>query len=140
MRWLCWIFLVTASVVVGCNRGVMPPKRGALDGKVTLNGKPLASGKIRFMAIDPNATNVSADIKDGQFSVPKEQGPSKGRYRVEFSVLSATKRRIPNDDIPGQFIEEAPETLPRRYHHDSTIVKDYDPDNPQSYDFQLATP
>jgi hypothetical protein len=139
MRQLCWL-LVAAVAVAGCDRAPAPPKRGKIEGKVTLNGKPVASGRIRLMAIDPNGTNVAADIKDGEFVVPADQGPTKGKYRVEFSVPSATKRRIPNDDIPGQFIEEAPETLPPRYHRDSTITQDYDPGNPQPLSFQLTTP
>ena len=67
-------------------------------------------------------------------------GPTKGKYRVEFYVPSATKRRIPDDDNPGKFIEEAPETLPRRYNYDSAITADYDPDHPQPLNYQLTTP
>jgi hypothetical protein len=133
--------LSVASVAIpGCKTGPAPPQRGKLDGKVTLNGKPVSKGFVRFMAIDPSGHNVAATITDGKFSVPAGEGPSKGKYRVEFSVPSATKRRIPNDDVPGEFMEEAPETLPPRYHRDSTIVRDYDPDKPESYDFPLTTP
>ena len=138
MRGFVWFLAVI--VVVGCARGPAPPKRGKLEGKVTLNGKPVANGFVRFMAIDPNGTNVAATIKDGQYSVPMNEGPTKGKYRVEFSVPSATKRRIPNDDVPGTFIEEAPETLPNKYHRDSTLVKDYDPDQSHAFDFQLTAP
>jgi len=140
MRGLCWLLLATAMFVFGCTRGPAAPKRGTLAGKVMLNGKPVANGFIRFMALDPNGLNAVATIKDGQYSIPTGEGPTKGKYRVEFSVPSATKRRIPNDDIPGEFIEEAPETLPPRYHRDSNILQDYDPDKPQSYDYQLTTP
>jgi hypothetical protein len=128
------------TLASGCDRGPAPPKRGKLEGKVTLNGKPLPSGTIRFMALDPNGVNVLATVKDGRYSVPEADGPTKGKYRVEFSVPSATKQRVPNDDIPGQFMEVAPETLPPRYHRDSAIAIKYDPDKPQPHDFQLATP
>jgi hypothetical protein len=135
------LFVVAAAIgLIGCNRGPASPTRGKLEGRVTLNGQPVAAGRIRFMAIDPNGMNVAAEIKDGQFSVPADQGPTKGKYRVEFSVLSSTKRRIPNDDVPGEFIEEAPETLPPKYHRDSTITQDYDPNNPQPLTFTLTTP
>jgi len=137
LNWLLVLFVVMGA---GCSRGPAPPRRGKLEGKVTLNGKPVASGKIRFLALDPSGTNVVADIKDGTFVLPADQGPTKGKYRVEFSVPSTTKRRIPNDDIPGQFIEEAPETLPPRYHRDSTIVDAFDPDQPAAHDFALTTP
>ncbi len=139
MRGYCWL-LVAIAILPGCSSAASAPKRGKVEGQVTVNGKPVTAGKIRFMAIDPNGINAAADIKDGQFSVPAEQGPTKGKYRVEFFVPSATKRRIPDDDNPGKFIEEAPETLPRRYNYDSTITTDYDPDNPQPLTFSLTTP
>ena len=134
------LLLAASMTTVGCAHGPAPPKRTKLEGKITLNGKPVANGLIRFMALDPNGFNVVATVKDGQYTVPENEGPTKGKYRVEFSVPSATKRRIPNDDIPGQFIEEAPETLPLRYHRDSAILHDFDPDKPHSFDFQLTTP
>jgi hypothetical protein len=134
------IFAAALALITACNSAPAPPKRGKIDGTVTLNGKPVASGWIRFMAIDPNGTNVAAPVKDGAFDVSAEQGPTKGKYRVEFSVPSATKRRVPDDDNPGKFIEEAPETLPRRYTVESTITTDYDPDHPQPLSFQLTTP
>jgi len=140
MRGLCWFLVAAAILPAGCDRGPPPAQRGKLGGKVTLNGKPLPSGTIRFMAIDPNGTNVLADVKDGEYSLPETKGPTKGKYRVEFSVLSATKVRVPNDDAPGQFMEIAPETLPPRYNRTSQITVDYDPANPQSHDFQLTTP
>jgi hypothetical protein len=135
--------LVGALIIIaalGCSSAPAAAQRGKIEGKVTLNGKPVTAGKIRLMAIDPSGTNVAADIKDGEFSVPPEQGPTKGKYRVEFSVPSPTKRRIPDDDNPGKFIEEAPETLPRRYNFDSTITADYDPANPHPLNFQLTAP
>jgi hypothetical protein len=132
--------LIIGIVIAGCNGGLAAPKRGKLEGTVTLNGKPVANGIIRFMALDPNGTNAAAPIKDGRYSVPEGQGPTKGKYRVEFSVPSATKQRVPNDDIPGEFMEVAPETLPPRYHRESKITQDYDPGQPRSYDFQLTVP
>lgn len=139
MRGVCCL-LAALSVFAGCSSGSSAPQRGKIEGKVTINGKPITAGRICFMAIDPNGTNVAAAIKDGEFSVPVEQGPTKGKYRVEFYVPSATKRRIPDDDNPGKFIEEAPETLPRRYNYDSNITADYDPGNLQPLNFQLTTP
>lgn len=126
--------------VVGCRGGATQPQRGALDGKVTLNGQPVVQGSIRLMALSPEAVNVMAPIKDGAYHLEASQGPTKGKYRIEFSVPSAVKQRVPNDDIPGQFMEVAPETLPTRYHRDSKITLDYDPMQPQPFDYQLTSP
>jgi hypothetical protein len=134
------LLLVAAVLLPSCDSGPAAPKRGKIAGKVTLNGKPLTNGAILFMAIDPSGTNVRAEIKDGKYDLPAAEGPTKGKYRVEFSAPSATKVRVPNDDAPGQFMEVAPETLPPRYNRASQFTVDYDPDSAQSHDFQLTTP
>jgi len=134
------LLLAAAALLPSCDRGPAAPKRGKIAGKITLNGKPLANGAILFMAIDPNGTNVRAVIKDGLYELPTAEGPTKGKYRVEFSAPSTTKVRVPNDDAPGQFMEIAPETLPPRYNRASQIMVDYDPDSSEAHDFQLTTP
>jgi hypothetical protein len=134
---LCFVSLVALA---GCDSGPEEPQRGKLEGQVTLNGKPVKQGTIRFFALDPNGINVAADIQDGRYSVPEGQGPSKGKYRVEFSVPSDKKTRIENPDLPGEWLEEAVELLPPKYHRDSQIVQDYDPATEKSYDFKLTTP
>lgn len=140
MRGLHWLLPIVVVLWAGCTRGPEQPQRGKLEGKVTLNGKPVGSGTIRFMALDPAGINVLAHVTDGTYQVLEAEGPTKGKYRVEFSVPSAVKQRVPNDDIPGQFMEVAPETLPPKYNRDSTITLDFDPAQPKAHDFQLTTP
>lgn len=77
--------------------------------------------------LSPDAVNVMAPIKDGAYHLDASQGPTKGKCRIEFSTPSALKQRVPNDDIPGQFMEAATETLPPRCHRDSKITLDYNP-------------
>src|SRR5262245_41360226 len=80
------LLLVAVPITVfGCTQRSTAPKRAKVEGKVTLNGQPVANGLIRFMALDPNGLNVVANVKDGQFTVPENEGPTKGKYRVEFS-------------------------------------------------------
>ena len=131
--------LVVLFTIAGCNRGPTPPKRGPLSGKITLDGKPVANGQIRLMSLEPNGINAVAAVTSGEYHMPADLGPAKGKYRVEFSVPSATKRRIPNDDIPGQWLEEAPETLPARYHRESAITFDYDPATKPTFDYDLRS-
>jgi hypothetical protein len=139
MRYLCCL-LVIATVLAGCDRGPAPPKRGKLEGNVTLSGKPVPEGKIWFFALEPDGVNVLAEIKDGKYSVPEDEGPTKGKYRIQFSVPSGKISRTPNPDIPGEWLEEPIELLPPKYHRDSQIVQDYDPDAPKAYDFSLTVP
>jgi hypothetical protein len=130
---------VAVALAAGCHSGPAPPKRGGISGKVTLDGKPLAKGNVRFIALEAAGVNVLAPVTNGTYDVPEGQGPTKGKYRVEFSVPTATKRRVENPDVPGQFLEEPQETLPARYHRDSQYVLDYDPDDPKPYNADLTS-
>jgi hypothetical protein len=130
-----------ALVVVltaGCNGGPQPPRRGPISGKVTLDGKPVTQANIRFVALEAGGVNAAAAVKDGVYEVADGEGPAKGKYRVEFSV-PGPKRRVPNADIPGAWLEEATEILPPRYHRDSKFLLDYDPDNVKPYDVELKS-
>jgi len=132
--------LLIALIVVGCSQGPPVAKRAKVEGKVTVNGQSVANGFIRFMALEPNGLNAVGTIKDGHYSLAEKEGPTKGKYRVEFNVPSASKKRVPNDDVPGQFMEVSVETLPEKYHAKSTIVQEIDPDKPQVLDFALTVP
>ncbi|HEY1377060.1 MAG TPA: hypothetical protein VGF55_09715 [Gemmataceae bacterium] len=137
-----WVYAILAAVLalaVGCDGAARPPKRGGIAGKITLDGKPVAAANVRFIALEPGGINVLAPVKDGAYAVPDGQGPTKGKYRVEFSVPSAAARRIQSPDVPGAWVEERTETLPARYHRDSTFILDYDPDHPKPYDADLTS-
>ena len=137
-RWLLLGLLAFALIVIAGCRGASGPRRGAIQGKLTLDDKPVAKGHIRFMALEASGINVLASVNDGAYEVPESQGPVKGKYRVEFSVPGPT-RRVPNPDIPGAWLDEPSEALPPRYHRDSKHVLDYDPEDPKPYDAQLTS-
>lgn len=52
------------STVVGCGGG-----KGTVTGKVTVDGKPLPSGRISF--VPSKGQGVGGEIKDGQYTVEK---------------------------------------------------------------------
>jgi hypothetical protein len=121
----------------GCS-GPAPPRRGKIQGTVTLDGKPVASANIRFIALEETGINVLARVKDGVYEVPEGEGPVKGKYRIEFSVPGPV-RRLENPDIPGAWLDVPRETLPARYHRESKYLLDYDPDDSRPYDATLTS-
>ncbi len=140
MRRCTRLFLAAVAVTLaadGC-RGPTPLPRGRIHGTVTLDGKPLAKGNVRFIALEASGFNVLAPVTDGVYDVPEGQGLVKGKYRVEFSVPK-DGRRVPNPDFPDQMMVEKLESLPRRYHLDSTYILDYDPDDPKPYNAALTS-
>jgi hypothetical protein len=128
LRWpLLRILTVAAALAAGCSEPA-PPKRGTINGKIMLDGKPAAKANIRFIALEGSGINVLAAVKDGVYEVPEGEGPVKGKYRVEFSVPG-----------PDTWPEVPMETLPARYHRESKYLLDYDPDDPKPYNAALTS-
>jgi hypothetical protein len=130
-------FVAMALAADGCG-GPPPVLRGRIYGHVTLDGKPLPKGNVRFIALGPDGINVLAPVADGAFDVPEGQGLVKGKYRVEFSVPRLGPP-MHSADFPDKLVQEPIETLPPRYHRDSQYVLDYDPDDPKPYDAALTS-
>jgi len=86
--------LFVAAVWAGCTGSAALAKRGTLLGQVTLDGKPVASGLIRFIALDPAGVNVVArSLTENQ---PGEgEGPTKANTASSFRFL-----RPPNAVFP----------------------------------------
>jgi hypothetical protein len=69
----------------GCSDSGMP--RGAVQGRVTIGGQPLAKGRILFLPIAPNeGPTVSAVIVNGEYSLSRHEGPIDGQNRVELEA------------------------------------------------------
>src|SRR5689334_14633291 len=65
-----WILTPT-----GCDGPGDGLPRQAVSGSVTLKGQPLPQGTIQFLpATDKQPTAGAVEIKDGKYSLPKEQG------------------------------------------------------------------
>ncbi|MEM7557861.1 MAG: hypothetical protein AAF394_01935, partial [Planctomycetota bacterium] len=78
-------FIVLACVLLAGCGGTDGPPRAAVEGTVTLDGKPLATGMVRFVPKDGTpGQKVSVSIEAGKFSVSAEHGPAVGKHRVEI--------------------------------------------------------
>src|SRR5688572_12933775 len=72
-RWKVVSLIPLFLVLVGCGKKVESPKTAEVKGKVTLDGSPLASGKIVFEG-GPGVPSAELDIKDGAYSGQVEVG------------------------------------------------------------------
>jgi hypothetical protein len=125
---------------LGCSDSAPPPlKPGPVSGTLTIDGKAPARANIRFISLEASAVNALAQVKDGTFAIPVEQGLVKGKYRIEFSVPSANTRKMRNPDNPLEWMVEAQETLPARFHRESEYTIDYDPEGTTTYKWELNT-
>ena len=83
------------ALIAGCNGGGAPPS-GSVSGKVTIDGKPLTGGSIRFHATSPDAkVKASGGVitADGSYIVPDAPiGPCK--VTVDTGVRSGEKSKV----------------------------------------------
>lgn len=79
-----------------------------LGGQVTVDGKPIDSGTIRFEQVD-NATGKSAggSVIDGVMTIAPGHELSSGRYRVHVQAFKKTGRTL-NDPQRGPIPEMIP--------------------------------
>jgi hypothetical protein len=76
---------LVAALVTGCQDA--GPQRAAIEGRVTVAGRPLPAGRILFKPIAPTEGPVtSAVVASGAYSLPEERGPVVGQHRVEVEA------------------------------------------------------
>jgi hypothetical protein len=104
-------------------------ERGAVRGRVTVNGAPLPEGEISFVGLGPNAGPSSgARIENGEYSITAEKGPVAGEYQVQIRAFRTTGRKIwdgmGDEHAPASkknMVEEMESYLPARYNDKSEL-------------------
>ena len=118
-KWL----LVGGLLLCGCGEAEKPQDKGNLKGTVTLDGKPLATGRISFIDENsqPRREYLSA-IENGEFQChapPREM-------RVEIRSFKMPPN--PSIDDPPY-----PQILPARYNDESELTADLKTGKPVSF-------
>lgn len=124
------------SSLAGC--GDEGPERVAVAGKVSLDGKPLPTGKVTFVPID-GPTAAVAEVRDGVFRAEGADGPAAGRYRVEIVAVEPTGKKIPNPDAPGATLDEERDLVPERYNARTELLAEVKPGADNSFEFALSS-
>lgn len=99
------VFLVIGFCLLGTSAGCGPSDplgRRAVSGTVTLDGAPVAEGSINFEPTERSTTSSGAVIKEGEYSIPKENGLPPGKYRVVINALKpGTGSTLAQGAMPG---------------------------------------
>jgi len=119
---------ITMFVAIGCGgSNEMEFTKSQVQGTVSYQGKPLESGKIRFIP-DGEVINgqvagkaVFADIKDGKYSLSTEQGATVGKNRIEIKSYRGTGRMMVTSAGDGKKEEEIVQFIPKNYNTQSTL-------------------
>ena len=120
------------STVTGCGKGkTTDVKRVQVTGKVTLDGKPVPSGRIAF---DPQNGEppASFDILDGYYEGLAPVG--KNKVKLSATMKTTYKEWKKTGDGPGYDEVIEVNTLPSRY-SDGTITREVTAEGPNTFNF-----
>jgi hypothetical protein len=109
-------------LAAGCGEA-NPLGRRAIYGAVSLQGKPLESGWVRFEPEDASGVNSAGQIEAGKYRIDEAQGLPPGTYRVAISSPDESQvTRV--EAAPGDERSLATERVPAKYNAKSTLKLD----------------
>ena len=137
-----WLTLFMPGIIAsgGCSSG--DADRVAVRGQVTVDGEPLARGRILFAPIGAHAGRETGTIiRAGKFEIPRELGPIVGPYRVwiyhdpavDFELDSPTAVR----QAGGVML--SPSVIPPRYNVRSELTVELHRATSTDMTFDLAS-
>jgi hypothetical protein len=129
--------LLALAAIVGCNSA--DAGRAAISGKVTFDGQPLQSGEIVFEPQGAGRLGI-AQIVDGAYQMPPQQGPTPGKYLVRITANRPSGKAVqPAADPSGRSSGVAYEQyIPAKYNEKSTTTVDVTAEPTAVHDFVLT--
>ena len=122
----------TFLFLVGCGGD----GRRSVSGEVTFAGEPVTAGNIVFLPVAGEGSKGAAEVIDGKYSIPSEQGLPPGNYRVKIRWAKPTGKQIPSGD-PGMLMDERLEAIPAQYNSASTLTAEITAGE-NKHDFRLS--
>jgi hypothetical protein len=122
----------------GCGKDA--GNRGALSGKVTLDGQPLEQGSILLMPIEgAKGPATGGQIERGRYSLSDKAGPAVGRNRVEIRAVRKSGKMVQKPMAPqGEMVEGVEEAVAPRFNSESTLKVEIKPGN-NTADFEVQS-
>jgi len=115
------LLAISLGSLAGCGGGVGDVRAGLVPvtGKVTLDGKPLTTGTISFIAGDGKESYTSQIDGSGSYTLaasPTSPGALPGDYKVIVIAVEAPKMADPMKDVAAGPDMGAPKSLvPEKY-------------------------
>lgn len=119
--------------------------RAAVSGSVTLNGKPLQEGVIRFVPIEgTSGPKTSVSITEGRFSADADQGPVVGKHRIEIQSTDDGGYAMDDETVIQKLRESGIRRIdvvriPPQYNSHSTLTETVSAEGPNEFTFELVT-
>ncbi|EAQ78477.1 hypothetical protein DSM3645_07291 [Blastopirellula marina DSM 3645] len=131
---------VVALTLVGCMGTAKDPfGRQAIEGTITLDGQPLASGSIVFMPEEQGPFVSGAEIHKGTFSMPPTNGLPAGRYKVSItSVVPLPASDVKSaDEMTMDFPTKS--LVPAKYNSQTTLISEVSDESQNVFTFDLKS-
>jgi hypothetical protein len=126
----CIAAALALPLLVGCGDG-----KASVNGTVTLDAQPVASGVITFVKVEGNLAREGAVIKDGAF----QAALLPGRYKLELTGQKVVgKRKQKGFDGADEEVELTAELFPAHYNTRSDLTQDFKP-GPNTLKLDLKT-
>lgn len=123
----------SAIFASGCSS---EPRRQAVSGTVTFQGRPLESGSIEFSPeADGKGSIGGAVVSKGKYEIPAAQGLLPGRYKVSVSAAGGKAEPGP-DDAPGENKPQK-ELIPEKYNAATELRADVTSGGANQFPFDL---
>jgi hypothetical protein len=148
-HWAGLSWLMLGAAFAGCADGGDDLPRQAVSGSITLDGQPLADGRIQFEPASPEAKVVAGGaITDGQFSIPRIEGPTPGDYKV---MITSGARKPTVEGLPGteppvvksrkgapKISPPAIELVSKEYNSNTKLTAKVEVGKPNTFEFVLT--
>jgi hypothetical protein len=139
MRSVSWTSLAILTVAAaGCGGQPEGPARFAVSGQVTVDGEPLDQGLITFVPDDSEGPPAGTEIKNGVYSIPREEGPTVGPHSVSVFSRKPTGKKISDPDDASVTMDELYETIPEKYQVNSPLKADIKAEGENQFNFELV--
>ena len=132
--------LLGAWLCGGCNGDDLLSKRCSVTGTVTFDGKPVEEGQILFTPTGKMGSVAGAAIENGEYYIPREQGPVAGPHKVTITASRKTGEQMKAmpPAPPGQMIDLKEEYIPKKYNEQSTLSISLEAGENSEVDFDLT--
>lgn len=138
MRWNFAILVLVNGVLLstmGCGKSDGPPTF-VVKGTVTLDGKPLETGRINLVPADGKGSSVGGDIKAGKYEV--RAGSGSKTVAITSEKVTGKQKQYPNDpQSPEYDVKE--QIIPAKYNSNTELKVDVKSEGTTDANFTLVT-
>jgi hypothetical protein len=126
LRRLRIVLLLLSAVVAGCGEG--GPQIAPVSGRVTLDGRPLASADVSFQPDEAQRASAGRTDADGRYQLMYKRGEP-GALVGEHTVRISVSREIVRN----------PPAIPARYDTQSELRREVKSGEDNVFDFELTS-